>query len=65
MAAEITLALHRSWYYDPNTVNVSAQGGKIKLTGNVTSWHARDLAETTAWSAPGATSVENDIHVVS
>ena len=52
MAADITRALHRSWYYDPNTIQVSAQGGKIKLTGNVTSWNARDLAGTTAWSAP-------------
>ena len=63
VAADITLALHRSWYYDPNTIKVSAQGGKIKLTGNVTTWNARDLAGTTAWSSPGATSVENDIHV--
>jgi osmotically-inducible protein OsmY len=63
VAAEITLALHRSWYYDPNTIKVSAEGGKIKLTGNVTSWNARDLAGTTAWSSPGATSVENDIRV--
>jgi osmotically-inducible protein OsmY len=63
VAADITRALHRSWYYDSNTIQVSAQGGKIKLTGNVTSWNARDLAGTTAWSAPGA--VENDIHVVS
>ena len=60
---DITSALHRSWYYDPNTIKVSAQGGKIKLTGNVTSWNARDLAGTTAWSSPGATSVENDIRV--
>jgi osmotically-inducible protein OsmY len=65
VAADITLALHRSWYYDPNTIKVSAQGGEIKLTGNVTTWNARDLAETAAWSAPGATFVKNDIHVVS
>ena len=63
VAADITRALHRSWYYDPNTIEVSAQGGKIKLTGDVTSWSARDLAGITAWSAPGATSVENDIRV--
>src|SRR5208283_214191 len=59
----IEKALHRSWYYDPNTIQVSAQGGKITLTGNVTTWNARRLAESTAWSAPGATSVENDIAV--
>ena len=59
----ITRALHRSWFYDPNTIEVSTQGGKIKLTGQVTTWNARDLAGKTAWSAPGATSVENDIAV--
>ena len=65
VAADITRALHRSWYYDSNTIQVSAQGGKIKLTGNVTTWNARDLAGTAAWAAPGATSVENDIRVLS
>ena len=59
----ITRALHRSWFYDPNTIRVSAQGGTIKLTGQVTTWNARDLAGKTAWSAPGVTSVENDIVV--
>jgi osmotically-inducible protein OsmY len=59
----IMRALHRTWFYDPNTIKVSAQGGKIKLTGQVTTWNARDLAGATAWSAPGATFVENDIAV--
>ena len=49
----IARALHRSWFYDPNTIKVSAQGGRIKLTGRVTTWNARDLAGKTAWSAPG------------
>ena len=60
----ITRALHRSWFYDPNTIRISAQGGKIKLTGQVTTWNARDLAGATAWSAPGATYVENQISVI-
>jgi osmotically-inducible protein OsmY len=63
VSQNITRALHRSWFYDPNTIRVSAQGGKIKLTGQVTTWTARDLAGATAWSAPGATYVENDISV--
>ena len=57
-------ALHRSWYYDPDTINVSALGGKITLTGSVGTWNARRLAGSTAWSAPGAISVENDIAVI-
>ena len=63
VSQNVTRALHRTWFYDPNTIKVSAQGGKIKLTGQVTTWSARDLAGATAWSAPGATFVENDIAV--
>jgi osmotically-inducible protein OsmY len=65
VAEDITKALHRSWYYDANTIKVKANGGAITLTGEVTTWNARDLAGTTAWSAPGASSVQNDIRVLS
>ena len=60
---DIEQALRRSWYYDSDTIRVDATGGKIKLTGNVTTWNARRLAGMTAWSAPGATSVDNAINV--
>ena len=60
---DIEHALHRSWYYDPDTIQVAAQGGKITLSGKVSTWNARRLAGSTAWSAPGATSVQNDIAV--
>jgi osmotically-inducible protein OsmY len=60
---DIEHALHRSWYYDPNTIAVTVQGGAIKLAGTVSTWNARRLAGATAWSAPGAISVENDIRV--
>ena len=65
VAEDITKALHRSWYYDANTIKVNAKGGAITLTGTVATWNARDLAGTTAWSAPGASSVQNDIQVLS
>ena len=58
----IIVAMHRSWF-DPAAINVTAQGGKVKLTGNVNSWHQRDEAAWTAWAAPGTTSVENDLSV--
>jgi osmotically-inducible protein OsmY len=61
---DITRALHRSWSFKPKTVNVSAQDGKVTLSGTVHSWHDRQLAASTAWGAPGATSVENDIAVI-
>ncbi len=60
---DIMHALHRSWLFDPNTINVSANGGHIHLTGTVTSWQDRRVAAETAWAAPGATSVVNDLTV--
>lgn len=59
---KIMVALDRSWF-DPATINVTAVGGKVKLTGQVNSWYERDEAGSAAWAAPGATSVENDICV--
>lgn len=61
---DIMHALHRSWFFDPKAVTVSADGGKIRLTGVVPSWHDRQVAADTAWAAPGAISVENDIAVM-
>jgi osmotically-inducible protein OsmY len=61
---DIMHALGRSWFFDPKTISVSSQGGKVRLTGTVSSWHDRQIAATTAWAAPGATAVENDIAVV-
>jgi len=60
---DIALALHRSWY-SPQTVTVFADGGKVILSGTASSWHDREEAEATAWAAPGATSVENNIGVI-
>jgi osmotically-inducible protein OsmY len=57
---DISLALHRSWY-EPAGIQVSADGGKVTLTGHVKSWSERDLAGSTAWAAPGATDVENHL----
>jgi len=60
---DIMHALHRSWFFDGDTIKVSANGGAIKLTGTVSSWHDRQVAAETAWAAPGATSVVNDLMV--
>jgi osmotically-inducible protein OsmY len=61
---DITHALHRSWFFDPQTVHVRADGGKIVLTGNVNSLHERDVAGRTAWAATGTEMVENDLAVI-
>ena len=59
---DIMHALNRSWFFDDN-IKVSADGGKVHLTGNVDSWSDRETAADTAWAAPGTTSVVNDIHI--
>ncbi len=60
----ITHALHRSWFFDPKTITVTAQGGKVRLTGTVHSPHDRQTAASTAWAAPGVTGVENNLAIV-
>lgn len=60
---DIVAALDRSWF-DPATINVSAQGGKVTLSGKVESWFERDEATSTAWAAPGTTSVVNNLAIV-
>lgn len=60
---DIMHALHRSWFFDEDNIHVSAEGGKVHLTGTVDSWVDRQTAASTAWAAPGTTSVENDIRV--
>ena len=60
----ITPALHRSWFFDPDDIRVSAEGGTVRLIGTVDSSHDRHIAGKTAWAAPGVTNVENQIRVV-
>jgi osmotically-inducible protein OsmY len=59
----ILVALDRSWF-DPATINVSAQGGQVTLTGTVESWYERDEASSAAWAASGTTSVVNNLAIV-
>ena len=61
---KIRHVLHRSWLVDDETVTVQADGGRVRLTGTVRSPHDRQVAWATAWAAPGATSVENDIAIL-
>ena len=61
---DISCALHRSSFPDPDAITVTAEGGKVRLTGNVHSWHARDVAGQTAWGAPGTSDVENLLAVI-
>jgi osmotically-inducible protein OsmY len=60
---DIMAALGRSWL-DPETITVTAQDGRVKLTGTVESWCEREEAGAAAWAASGTTAVQNDINVM-
>ena len=60
ISADIDVALHRSWF-DPKTIRVTTDGGKVKLTGSVHTPGDRFTAGAAAWGSPGATIVENDL----
>jgi len=60
--ADIMSAMKRSWF-KPEHVDVTAANGRVTLTGKVNNWSERELAGATAWSAPGVSSVTNDIRV--
>jgi osmotically-inducible protein OsmY len=63
LSDDLMHAFHRSWFFDPARITVTAAEGRIRLTGSVNSPHERQLAGETAWAAPGATAVDNDIVV--
>lgn len=60
---EIMHALHRSWFFDPQTITVTADDGKVRLSGTARSLREVQIATATAWSAPGVTDVENNIAI--
>jgi len=60
--ADIEDALNRSWF-SPENISVTTRDGMVTLSGTVDYWDERALAGTTAWAAPGVTSVTNNIRV--
>jgi osmotically-inducible protein OsmY len=59
----IETALRRNAELEADAIKVSVLNGRVTLDGKVKAWYERDLAERTAWSAPGVTSVEDHIHI--
>ena len=56
---DINTALHRSTFFNPSHITVTADGGKVTLRGKVDNYYERTLAQTTAWKARGVTQIEN------
>jgi osmotically-inducible protein OsmY len=64
LSDDISHALGRSWFFNPTTIEVTNEDGRVRLTGTVPSPHARQVAAETAWASPGTLEVQNDLRVV-
>jgi osmotically-inducible protein OsmY len=62
--SRIERALKRNAEMEASGIRVSVVGGKVTLDGKVKAFYERDLAERTAWSAPGVTAVEDRISIM-
>ncbi|HEY7408047.1 MAG TPA: BON domain-containing protein [Gemmatimonadaceae bacterium] len=61
--SRIESALKRTAELDAGQIKVDAAAGNVTLTGRVRSWAARQDAERAVWSAPGVTSVKDELTV--
>jgi osmotically-inducible protein OsmY len=59
----IETALKRNAEVEADAIRVSVLNGRVTLDGKVKAWYERDLAERTAWSAPGVVAVEDRISI--
>jgi osmotically-inducible protein OsmY len=49
---------------DAQRISVTVHGSEVVLTGDVTSWHEKGVAESTVWCVPGISKVTNNISVL-
>jgi osmotically-inducible protein OsmY len=61
--SRIETALKRSAQVEADSIRVSVTDGRVTLNGRVKAWYERDLAERTAWSAPGVVAVDDRISI--
>lgn len=63
LKTRITAALHRNAQLKKKGIRVTTDKGTVTLTGEVRTCAERHQADMTAWSAPGVTSVANQLVV--
>jgi osmotically-inducible protein OsmY len=63
LGQQIRDAIQRQAVLDASHVTVAVAEGSVKLGGSLRTWAEREAAYNAAWSAPGVTSVENNIQV--
>lgn len=59
----IEQAFERSADLEAEAIHVQTKGGKVILSGKVSSWNKRNVAERAAWAAPGVTEIEDELIV--
>lgn len=63
LSARIKAAIERQAACDASQVKVTVKDGAVTLGGSLRTWAERDAASNAAWSAPGVSSVVNNIQV--
>jgi osmotically-inducible protein OsmY len=61
--SKIEAALKRNAILDAEYINVQTDGGKVTLTGTVSSWAQREEAEAAAWAAPGVSDLTDTLRI--
>jgi osmotically-inducible protein OsmY len=57
-------AFERQADLEAEKIRVTADGGRVTLSGNVSSWAKRNVAERAAWAAPGVSYIDDNLTVV-
>lgn len=60
---EIEEAFRRNADIEARRITVGTHDGEVTLSGSVSSWAESDEVVSAAWSAPGVTSVRNDLAI--
>jgi osmotically-inducible protein OsmY len=61
--SDIEAALKRRWDGDADDISVNVIGSTVTLSGTVHSWWDREVAQQSAWAAPGVHSVVDNLTV--